>query len=184
MCCATCRMFSGTSGFAMPKMHQNSNLAVLWCWQRAWSFSVAVTQAPTSSSSPAFPFSVEVKRRFSLLNPRHAGISRKLSSSKTSTDHGLSSEGFGVALGLTTPSAPLKRAKGPTRFCTNVSLKPWRDSRAARPFQGSTCGYAPGLCSEASWRLSPRASILNPWCSSSWGLLVGECGSVRGKGQF
>jgi hypothetical protein len=25
---------------------------------------------------------------------------------------------------------------------------------------------------------------LNPWCSSSWGLLVGECGSVRGKGQF
>ena len=60
MCCATCRMFSGTSGFAMPKMHQNSNLAVLWCWQRAWSFSVAVTQAPTSSSSPAFPFSVEL----------------------------------------------------------------------------------------------------------------------------
>jgi hypothetical protein len=25
---------------------------------------------------------------------------------------------------------------------------------------------------------------LNPCCSSSWGLLVGECGSVRGKGQF
>ena len=155
MCCATCRMFSGTSGFAMPKMHQNSNLAVLWCWQRAWSFSVAVTQAPTSSSSPAFPFSVELVEN--IYRP-----------------WAISSEGFGVALGLTTPSAPLKRAKGPTRFCTNVSLKPWRDSRAARTFQGSTCGYALRLCSEASWRLSPRASILNPCCSSS-------CGSDRSR---